>query len=708
MIKSITFALFAVFAFSLTIHAGIYDPLHDTSAKILSPSNSEQWSGSYMWYPGQQAAFLQQNLLKESKARCVNVGYPGKFLTPVCSAMFKTDVNLKQQTEIRWAAPGKVSVSIDNKPVSGSSALLPKGKSHITVTVNTDSILPCLIIDGIDTDWLVSTDGMRWTLPESDTRYNSPDSRPDMPEEIQVELTPKSIVELAKGITLVDFFHLELGNLRLHAKGKGFVNIRVGETPEEAISTNLKGFEQKAIEPFTVGTEGTVINAPRRALRYALIEHPGIEIDSITFTAYVWQNEYLMDFKSDDPELNELFDMSRATMHTSTHGFYLDGIKRDFLPWAMDAVVASFAGDYLFGDRQTSRNGISISLMPLNPQKKDYGVVDYPLHAIYGIKQYVNRYGDYTILEQYKDRIIDLMELYMTIADERHFISGNIGSGFIPGWDTKNGPDGRGLASYPQIMLYGAYNIVAGYARTVWKDKKLADKYTATARNLQNNIMKEFWDENRKTFVNGVYRNGKPDNRISHHAQYWAILTGLFPEQHIDNLFANILPNIPYYYDDISYEKGYEMLAYSKAGKVKEMWNYLSRTFGDWKAKGHSRFPENLSPNAPRDSQLVFYGRPYGLSLCHGANGAPIVVGILNGIIGFSQSETLPSTYMFNPELLHLNYIQASIPVKEGVISLNLNREGKSTITIPSDCRIRICGKTFNKKGTYSFSLCKH
>lgn len=194
MIKSIKFALFAVFASSLTIHAGIYDPLHDTSAKISSPSNSEQWYGSYMWYPGQQAAFLQQNLLKESKARCVNVGYPGKFLVPVCSAMFKTDINLKQQTEIRWAAPGKVSVSIDNKPVAGSSVLLPKGKSHIAVTVKTDSILPCLIIDGIDTDWLVSTDGMRWTLPESDNRYNSPDSRPDMPEEIQVELKPKSIV----------------------------------------------------------------------------------------------------------------------------------------------------------------------------------------------------------------------------------------------------------------------------------------------------------------------------------------------------------------------------------------------------------------------------------------------------------------------------------------------------------------------------------
>ena len=33
----------------------------------------------YMWYPGQLAAFYQQQCARTSKERCVNVGYPGKF-----------------------------------------------------------------------------------------------------------------------------------------------------------------------------------------------------------------------------------------------------------------------------------------------------------------------------------------------------------------------------------------------------------------------------------------------------------------------------------------------------------------------------------------------------------------------------------------------------------------------------------------------------
>lgn len=705
MIRNTLFCLTAAMISAIPVGARIYDPLHETDARISFHAKGEQWSGQYMWYPGQQAAYLQQNLLKESKERCTNVGYPGKFLAPVNHTRFKTEVRLKQPAQIRWTASGVTETNINGKRIAGSRALLLKGKNLIEISVNTDSVLPCLLVDGIDANWLASTDGIRWTSPESDSRYRSPDTHPDKPEEIHITLRPKSVTEIAEGISLVDFFHLELGSLRFHAKGDGNVVVRVGETPEEAISTNLSGFEQKPVAPFKVSAGGTWIDLPQRALRYALIEHPGIMIDSITFTARVWPEEYLMEFESDDPELNELFDMSRATLHASTHGFYLDGIKRDFLPWAMDAIVASFAGDYLFGDRQTSRNGISVSLMPLDPKESDFGVVDYPLHAIYGIKQYIDRYGDYSILHQYKDRIISMMDLYGDIADSHSFIHGKIGSGFIPGWNTKNGPDGRGVASYAQIMLYGAYDILADYARRIWKDKKLAERYSIAAKELRDNIMNGFWDNDRKAFINGFDRKRKQDKRISHQAQYWAILTDIFPVQYLDNLFDKVLPAIPHYYDDISYEKGYEMLAYAKAGKVKEMWDYLNRTFGKWKSGGHSRFPENLSPGAPRERQLSFYGRPYGLSLCHGANGAPVTVGILNGIIGFSQSKESADTYLFQPELLHLGHVKARIPVKEGFIYLNLNREGTSTITIPSHCHVTICGQTFTKEGTHSFTL---
>ena len=68
-------------------------------------------------------------------------------------------------------------------------------------------------------------------------------------------------------------------------------------------------------------------------------------------------------------------------LHTSTHGFYLDGIKRDYLPWSMDAVLSTFAGDYLFGDEQVSRNSLSVAMLPLNPQKQiwEYRIIRFML-----------------------------------------------------------------------------------------------------------------------------------------------------------------------------------------------------------------------------------------------------------------------------------------------------------------------------------------
>lgn len=48
---------------------------------------------------------------------------------------------------------------------------------------------------------------------------------------------------------------------------------------------------------------------------------------------------------------------------------------------------------------------------------------------------------------------------------------------------------------------------------------------------------------------------------------------------------------------------------------------------------GDIPFPGELYDECLRARQLVFYNRPYGLSLCHGANGVPVVVGALNGLI---------------------------------------------------------------------------
>ena len=712
-----------------------FDPSLDPNVTIVSRQSQEEWNSRYMWYPGQLAAFYQQQCARISKERCVNVGYPGKFFAKNNHAWFRKEVRLKKESSLCWEGPSDIVLYINGvkQSVSGKQVILPVGRSSLLFEVTTDDSLPCIILKGAGLEnpdeWQVSMDKEHWTIPESAVMYNKPGVLPDAPQDMTARIKPSQILPMRNaemqgkdgisigknGYVLIDFFHLEIGTLTFQAKGKGTITVRVGETPEEALERDDKKLEQYPLAPVTLSEEGGTITLPERALRYVSLEcDKGAEITSLRFDASLWPVEHQMQFETDDDYVNNLFKMSSATLHTSMHRFYLDGVKRDFLPWSMDALVSTLAGDYLFGDQQVSKNGISIALMPLDPQKSDIGIPDYPLHALFGLKQNYLRFGDLSTSLQYKDRIIQLLDFYASIVDENGFVHGNYGDrqfGYTPGWSTYNGPVRKGVAAYAQIMLY--YNYVTGaYFADLWKESALADRYRKLARNLKKKIFEHFWDDDRKVFINGTMNdNVTVDKRISHHAQYWGILADIFPEEHYDNLFENILPNLPNYYEVVSYEKGYEFLAYAKAGRIKELWDHIYGVFGDWMDQGHTRFPENFMMNASRARQLVFYNRPYGLSLCHGANGVPVVVGALNGLIGFSQSSMKTNEYTIKPELLHLKWIHSRIPVKEGYIVLKLNAEGESTIDIPAGCTVRIIKKIGKKplvlreQGGYSFRL---
>ena len=712
-----------------------FDPSLDPNVTIVSRQSQEEWNSRYMWYPGQLAAFYQQQCARISKERCVNVGYPGKFFAKNNHAWFRKEVRLKKESSLCWEGPSDIVLYINGvkQSVSGKQVILPVGRSSLLFEVTTDDSLPCIILKGAGLEnpdeWQVSMDKEHWTIPESAVMYNKPGVLPDAPQDMTARIKPSQILPMRNaemqgkdgisigknGYVLIDFFHLEIGTLTFQAKGKGTITVRVGETPEEALERDDKKLEQYPLAPITLSEEDSTITLPERALRYVSLEcDKGAEITSLRFDASLWPVEHQMQFETDDDYVNNLFKMSSATLHTSMHRFYLDGVKRDFLPWSMDALVSTLAGDYLFGDQQVSKNGISIALMPLDPQKSDIGIPDYPLHALFGLKQNYLRFGDLATSLQYKDRIIQLLDFYASIVDENGFVHGNYGDrqfGYTPGWSTYNGPVRKGVAAYAQIMLY--YNYVTGaYFADLWKESALADRYRKLARNLKKKIFEHFWDDDRKVFINGTMNdNVTVDKRISHHAQYWGILADIFPEEHYDNLFENILPNLPNYYEVVSYEKGYEFLAYAKAGRIKELWDHIYGVFGDWMDQGHTRFPENFMMNASRARQLVFYNRPYGLSLCHGANGVPVVVGALNGLIGFSQSSMKTNEYTIKPELLHLKWIHSRIPVKEGYIVLKLNAEGESTIDIPAGCTVRIIKKIGKKplvlreQGGYSFRL---
>lgn len=694
-----------------------YDPLLDSAVQITQqPVVGEQ--GEYLWYPGQLSAHLQQKRVKESAERCVNVGYPGKFYALVFKTSFRKEVNFPAETHVEWVSTGQVQALINGK-VSDSSIRLPKGKYVLQFDVETVENLPAIkvlfngrcVVDG----WKASLDGAYWNSAESSPVFGVAGKMPLDDPEIDVVIHPQSVLPVRNavidndkiiirknGYVLIDFFHLEVGQVSFMAKGKGTLTVLVGESPEEALNENTKFFEQQPIEPYSLSGAETQITLPERAVRYVKILSDGeCEISSVKFTAKVWPVEFQMSFECNDDRINNIWSASVASLHTSTHGFYLDGVKRDYLPWSMDAVLSTFGGDYVFADKQVSLNSLSVALLPFNPTKDDLGIPDYPLHALIGFNQHYKRYGDFNTMLSYRDRIEQLLQFYETIQDERGFISANVGVswGFVPGWATRRGPDRKGTPTYAQIMLYYNYKIGADFCQK-WGNSKAAKHYRTKAEELKKSILTHFWKEEKGVFINGYTQKGELDETISHHAQYWAILAGIFPEKHIDNLFS-VLPAIPYYKDYVSFEKGYEFIAYAKARRVSEMWDFLFTVFGDWLNQGHTRFPENFSYRKTKDEQLVFYSRPYGLSLCHGANGVPGIVAVLNGIAGFSQSDTQLNHYTIQPDLMNLEWANIEFPVKEGKIKLKLSKTGGHELEIPAGCRVDFINKD-GKKTTYS------
>ncbi|MFT3751810.1 MAG: trehalase family glycosidase [Paludibacter sp.] len=612
--------------FTIRAQSHAYDPLLDPKVKITSTTTNHS-AGEYLWYPGQLSAHLQQKRLRESRSRCVNVGYPGNFYAPVNKSSFRKTVVLKAETLLEWKATGSVKAFVNGTETTTNPVKLSKGKTVLLFEVRTENELPTIRIsfNGQPSvgNWQASLDGKTWNRAETSPVFGRSGKMPMDDPETWVEIRPDSFaLNLASvqgqtiniqpgGNALVDFHHLEMGNVTFSVKGKGKLVTVVGETPQEAFNVKPKGFEQVLLDTLTLSATDTEITLPERAVRYLKISSDeGCEITNLTFHAKVWPVQFLMSFECNDHRINDIWNASVATQHTSTHGFYLDGIKRDYLPWSMDAVLSTFGADYLFGDEQVARNSLSVALLPLNPQKSDLGIPDYPLHALIGFEHYYLRYGDFNTILAYRDRMEQLLHFYETLQDERGFISSTAGSswGFIPGWATRRGPDKKGTPAYAQIMLYYNFKIGAAFAEK-WGDKASANHFREKAEFLRKSILHCFWDEQQGLFVNGYKTTGELDKTVSHHAQYWAVLAGIFPENSMDNMF-DFVQKIPYYRDYVSYEKGYEFLAYAKARKVREMWSFLQDVFGDWLEQGHTRFPENFSYKKSKEQQLVFYNRP--------------------------------------------------------------------------------------------------
>lgn len=668
-----------------------------------------------MWHPGQLSAWNQHRLLEKSGERCVYVGYPGNFYKRDSLTYFRADFTSSRTFLLEVCSSGETEALLDGRPFSGK-VRVGGGNHHMDITVRTHGRLPAVRIKGLDDalkvqSYQASLDGEMWLPVEYDPKQRE-GLLPDDDQETVREILPSDMfliskegfkplasgsVHLQKGDTLlVDFHEIELGNVRFRAHGGERLRFIVGESRSEALDGREEVFEQRRI-PDVQTEDGESVRLEERALRFlSVIPNGPCSLSDFVFEARMWPGEPQLTFHCDDEDLERLFDASVKTQLTSLHGgFSLDGVKRDFLPWAMDGVASSLSLDYLLSDRQVGRNGISVALLPPSPGKADIGVMDYPLHAFLGLEEDYLRYGDLSTWHMYRDRALTQAALYASLQDGNGFISSqDVQWGFITGWDNDNGPERIGTPCYAQMLLMRGYRILSFFLEKDG-DMTLSRHYSQKADLLEAAIRSHFYDRQTGGFLNGYLSDGSLDARLSHHTQYWGVVCGLLGKEEGGALLPGSVLSLPHYLQNVSYEKGYEALAWARSGKsgvfVDEV---LKKVFLRWLDSGHTRFPENLRVFDSEAVQLEFYDRPYGLSLCHGANGAPVLVTVLYGILGLERSLEDPLTPSFRPDLLHLSCLDATVPLPTGgVLEMHLEKDGDSVVTVPKGGRVRFSFK---------------
>jgi hypothetical protein len=321
----------------------------------------KEWNAQWIWYPGQLAAYrhARRRRIHLAVQRCRNVGYPANFRQPRTEAWFRKRGRAPEDIPLRWAAPVarvRTIVAGHGGDITLRRAVLRKGEADIEVQIDFAESLPCLMLEGVafstGGDREASLDGEHWIGAETEGG-NNPRVLPDAPREIVVSLpavrvmdpegSPQSVYALAGGRELLfDFRETELGALRLAVRGRGELNIQVGESLPEVRDPDPRYFEQYPLKPIQLSEDVQHITLPERALRFARLSVSGeAQVQEVRFDASLWPAKEQGTFESSDEYLNAIWKPAVATLRSNMHDFYLDG---DSSRWAAVARRSACAG----------------------------------------------------------------------------------------------------------------------------------------------------------------------------------------------------------------------------------------------------------------------------------------------------------------------------------------------------------------------------
>jgi len=642
---------------------------------------------TWIWYPGDYEIWLANEMENRRTDRGTFFPVFWKVDSHYPLMDFHKVFELKEAEEVTILAEGKYNVKLDGKPFEGTPAkiLVPAGTHKINVKVFCQEAVPSIYVRGktivSDGSWLATFEDKEWIdetgktsdisatkwLPAGYWNFNNP---LEPPSAFRLPVVPLRAVsrEVTERAVLVDFGKETFGFIKLHGlKGKGTLTIYYGESREEALSKEGAVTLDK-ISIDQLGPADTVMPLSK-AFRYVNIVREG----EVSFNDVSMLYEYAAiddrgGFRCNDEEINKIYEVAKYTLHLSTREFFIDGIKRDRWIWSGDAYQSYLMNYYLMNDNATVKRTM-YALRGKDPVTSHINtIMDYTFYWFLGIYDYYLYTGDKSFIQQNYDRMQSLMQYVLGRRNRDGLLEGLPGDWIFIDWAA--GLSKKGEVSFEQLLFARSLETMALCARII-NDDKGAETYDKLAADLKKKLFDLYWNDRKKALVHSRV-DGKQTDNVTRYSNMFAIFFDYFTEQQKQEVKHSVLMNDQVQKITTPYMRFYELEALCAMGEQGYVMQEMKNYWGGMLKLGATSFWEEYDPSKKGADHYAMYGREFGKSLCHAWGASPIYL-LGKYYLGVKPTSAGYSTYLIEPELGGLEWMEGKVPTPGGEIEVSVS-----------------------------------
>jgi hypothetical protein len=475
--------------------------------------------------------------------------------------------------------------------------------------------------------------------------------------------------EFIPGITL-DFGREVDGRVQIvsDTDAPATVSIAYGESLGEVDNEPYLGTNLLHLTPNGTGV------GPKSAFRYARIRFlsgpPVLRFKSIHLEDIYYPVRYQGSFESSDALLNRIWETGAYTSHLCMQDDIWDAPKRDRGRWMGDTDVSGRVIDDVFGDQFLIEDTLTRLIGPLPIQSHVNGIPGYSSYWFTELEHYYLHSGRKEFVASMHDRIVGLLQFMDQDFDAQNNFINHTHQWLYVDWALELNGDTPSTRATTTIEYVRAYRAGARLLQELG-DTQNASHFAQRA------------DELAHTSQASQFAGGSFGPRWQTNAM--AVISGVATPDQYSSIWQNVLSNVgkPTWRPDVvsPYYGSYVLDAMARVDHRDAALAWIREYWGGMINEGATSFWEAYDPAWPKDDPHVDLQADdtagYRISLAHGWSSAPSwwlleqVLGIVPTAPGFKQAT-------IRPDLLDLDWARGAEPTPNGVIKVDLRKEGGS------------------------------